>query len=217
MVLTTIGAPGSGNSRTAIPPSNGTLSTPGLSSMRLLSARAMSTAFAMTRMTLRSLTASCASDRCTNLVKACREILQCTKLARFSVPGPSATAVQQMTLAPPNSSFSHRLRNVEPASLAEHRRDIDDRRAWNRHQPGYEPFLTFDRAGYMGAHRRIELRLDRRGEIVETGEHHGHHALGVPVFGRVADEWSDARNRVHRRSKFSLVTSAHRADVRPVE
>ena len=50
----------SGNSRTAMPPANGTLSTPGLSSMRPLSPRAMITAFAMTRMTLRSLIASCA-------------------------------------------------------------------------------------------------------------------------------------------------------------
>jgi hypothetical protein len=97
--------------------------------------------------------------------------------------------------------------NVEPASLSEHCRDIDDRRAWNRHQPGQEPLLTIDRAGDMGAHRRIELRLDWHGEVVETGQHHGHHALGVPIFGRVADEGSDAGNRVHR---FRLSSSASR-------
>jgi hypothetical protein len=89
MVLTTISAPGSGSSRTAIPPVNGTLSTRGLSSMRPLSARARITALAMTRMTLSSLTASCVCDRCTSLTKACREIRQRTMLARFSVPAPS--------------------------------------------------------------------------------------------------------------------------------
>jgi hypothetical protein len=93
---------------------------------------------------------------------------------------------------------------VEPASLSEHCRDIDDRRAWNRHQPGYEPLLAFDRAGDMGAHRRIELRLDRHGEVVETGEHLAHYAGGVPVFGRLADEGSDAGNRVHRRSSLEF-------------
>ena len=60
MVLTTTSSPGAGNSSTAIPPGNGTLITPGLSSIRPLSARAMISAFARTRMTLRSLTASCA-------------------------------------------------------------------------------------------------------------------------------------------------------------
>jgi hypothetical protein len=89
MVLTTINPLGSGSSRTAIPPANGTLSTPGLSSMRSLSASAGITALAITRMAVMSLTASCAPDRCTSLTSACLEIRQRTELSRFSVPGPS--------------------------------------------------------------------------------------------------------------------------------
>ena len=49
-------------------------------------------------------------------------------------------------------------------------------------------FLAFDRAGNMGAHRRAEPRLARRGEVIETGQHLADDALGVPIFRRLADE-----------------------------